>query len=270
MRRRNTGSAKQVGIAISCYDAISQSHQERFVAEHLSRKELKQDKIHDAIEHGAEAVFSHTTVLGVAVLTIAVVAVAYFGWAFYTNRQTVQATAALDVATKAYAARIAPAPDPADPSEPYYPTEEARADDAAKKFAVVAQKYPNTNPGRLATYYAALCYEDLDRQNQALEELKKISSSKDRELAAMAQYQMGVIYERTGKPDDAIKIFRDLADHSTVFVPRPLALIELAGVLRQKDPQRAVSVYEQLKKEFPNTAVADEADRGLETLSPKS
>jgi len=25
------------------------------VAEHISRKELKQDKIHDAIEHGAEA-----------------------------------------------------------------------------------------------------------------------------------------------------------------------------------------------------------------------
>lgn len=240
------------------------------MAEHISRKELKQDKIHDAIEHGAEAVFSHTTVLGIAVLTVAVVAIGYFGWTFYSNRQTVQATAALDIATKAYSARIASSPDPNDPNEPFFPTEAARSEDAAGKFAAVAQKYPNTNPGRLATYYAALCYEDLERHNQALEELKKISSSSDKELTAMAQYQIGVIDERTGKPDDAIKIFRDLSNHATVFVPRPLVLIELAGVLRQKDPKEAMTVYEQLKKDYPNTAVADEADRGLESLSPKS
>ena len=240
------------------------------MAEHISRKELKQDKIHDAIEHGAEAVFSHTTVLAAAILAVVIVAVGYAGWRFYSDRKTVQATAALDGAMKAYSARIGTTPDPSDPGEPFYLTEAARAEDAVQKFSVVAQKYPSTNPGRLATYYTALCYEDLERHNQALEELKKISSAKDKELAAMAQYQMGVIYERTGKPADAAKVFRNLAEHSSVFVPRPLALLELAEVLRQSNPQEAASVYEQLKKEFPNTAVSDEADRGLETLAPKS
>jgi len=240
------------------------------VAEHISRKELKQDKIHDAIEHGAEAVFSHTTVVGVALLTVAAVAVTYFGWRFYHDRQTVQATALMDIATKAYSARIAPAPDPNDPNEPFYPTEAARAEDAAQKFIAVARKYPSTNPGRLSTYYAALCYEDLDRHNQALEELQKISSGRDKELVAMAQYQIGLIYERTGKTADAIKVFRDLAEHATVFVPRPLVLLELAQALRQSNAQEAAKVYEQLKKEFPNTPLADEADRGLETLAPKS
>ncbi|HTQ62702.1 MAG TPA: tetratricopeptide repeat protein [Candidatus Solibacter sp.] len=240
------------------------------MAEHISRKELKQDKIHDAIEHGAEAVFSHTTVLAAAILVVVVVAVSYAGWRFYTDRKTVQASAALDLAMKAYSARIGTTPDPSDPGELLYPTEAARAEAAAQKFSDLAAKYPSTNPGRLATYYAALCYEDLDRQNQALEELKKISSSKDKELAAMAQYQIGVIYERSGKPADAAKVFRDLADHSSVFVPRPVALLELAEVLRQNDPKGAASVYEQIKKEFPNTAVSDEADRGLETLAPKS
>jgi predicted negative regulator of RcsB-dependent stress response len=240
------------------------------VPEHISRKELKQDKIHDAIEHGAEAVFSHTTVLAAAVLAVVIVAVGYFGWRFYTDRQTVQATAALDIATKAYSARIGAVPDPNDPSEPFYPTEAARAEDAVQKFSVVAEKYPNTNPGRLAAYYAALCYEDLERHNQALEQLKKLSSGKDKELAAMAQYQTGVIYERTGKIAEAVKVFRALADHSSVFVPRPLVLLELAETLRQSNPKEAASVYEQLKKEFPNTPVAEEADRGLETLAPQS
>ncbi len=240
------------------------------MAEHLSRKELKQDKIHDAIEHGAEAVFSHTALLAAAVLIAVIVAASYAGWRFYTDRKTVQASAALDQAMKAYTARIGATPDPSDPGELLYPTEQARAEDAAQKFSAVANTYPGTNPGRLARYYAALCYEDLDHQNQALEELKKISSGNDKELVAMAQYQMGVVYERTGKPAEAVKVFRTLAEHSSVFVPRPVALLELAEALRQTDPKGAAGVYEQLKKEFPNTAVSDEADRGLQTLAPKS
>lgn len=240
------------------------------MAEHISRKELKQDKIHDAIEHGAEAVFSHTTVLAACVLAVAVVAVGYGGWRFYIDRKTVQANAALDIANRAYTARIASTPDPADPSEPFYPTEAARSEAAAQKFADVAAKYSSTNPGRLAAYYAALCYENLERHNQALEELKKISSGRDKELAAMAQFQIGMINERTGKAADAAKIFRDLADHPSIFVPKQVALLELAETLRASNPQEAVKVYEQLKKEFPNSAAADEADRGLETLAPKS
>ena len=238
--------------------------------EHISRKELKQDKIHDAIEHGAEAVFSHTTILAAAILAAVIVAVGYGGWRFYTDRMTVQASALLDVAMKSYSARIGTVPDPSDPGELLFPTEQARSEDAAQKFSLVAQKYPNTNPGRLAMYYAALCYENLERNNQAIEELKKISSGKDQELVAMAQYQIGVIYARSGKTADAVKVFRDLADHSSVFVPRPLALFELAETLRQSDPQEAAKVYEQLKTEFPNSAVSDEVDRGLETLPPKS
>jgi TolA-binding protein len=79
-----------------------------------------------------------------------------------------------------------------------------------------------------------------------------------------------VIYERTGKTAEAVKVFRDLAEHSSVFVPRPLVLLELAETLRQSNPKEAASVYEQLKKEFPNTPVSEEADRGLETLAPQS
>jgi TolA-binding protein len=86
----------------------------------------------------------------------------------------------------------------------------------------------------------------------------------------MAQYQMGVLYARTGKPDDAVKVFRALADKPTALVPRQLVLLELAGVLRTTKPQEAVSIYQQLKKDFPNTATADAADRGLDALSSKS
>jgi tetratricopeptide (TPR) repeat protein len=138
-----------------------------------------------------------------------------------------------------------------------------------QKFTNVAGKYASTNPGKLGRYYAALCLEDLERHNQAIEELKKIGGS-DKELAAMAQYQMAIIYSRTDRPAEAIKIFRALADKPAVLVPRPLVLLELAGLQRKSNPQEAITIYQQIKKEFPDTPIAEEADRGLDLLSPKS
>jgi predicted negative regulator of RcsB-dependent stress response len=240
------------------------------VSEHISRKELKHDKIKETIEHGAEAVISHGQFTLIVVIVILAVALGYGGWRFYIERQTGEASVAFDVAMKAYQGRIAPAPDPAEPNEPVYADEPTRVQDALKKFTTVADKYPSTNPGKLARYYTALCLEDLERHNQALEDLKKIGNSSDKELAGMAQYQMAVIYSRTGRPDDGIKLFRALADKPSVLVPRPLVLLELAGALRASNPKEAASVYQQIKKEFPDTGIADQADRGLDSLSPKS
>jgi len=81
---------------------------------------------------------------------------------------------------------------------------------------------------------------------------------------------MANIYARTGKTDDAIKTYRALADQRSVFVPRPLVLVELADFLRQSNPTEAANVYQQIKKEFPDSPVVERADRGLGMIAPKS
>jgi hypothetical protein len=240
------------------------------VTEHISRKELKQDKIKETLEHGAEAVFSHSQLTLIVLLVILVIVSAYGGWRIYNDRQTVQASAQYDAAMKIYGARIGATPDPADPTEPIFSDEGARAQAASQKFMGVADKYPSTDPGKLARYYVALCYENLEKPNQALEELKKLSSGSDKELATMAQYQTGLIYSRTGKTDDAVKIFRALADKPSVIVTKPMVLLELAGILRQSNPKEAVTLYQQIKKDYPDTQISEEAQRGLDLLAPTS
>ena len=240
------------------------------MSEHISRKELKQDRIKETIEHGAEAVLSHGQFAAILVGVVLVIALGYGGWRFYIDRQTAKASIKFDDGMKAYEGHIGTAPDPTDPTQPVYPDDNARLQDALNKFAAAADKYASTNPGKLARYYEALCLEDLERHNQALEELKKISGSSDKELAAMAQYQIAIIDARTGRNDDAVKLFRALADKRSALVPRPLVLLELAGALRNSNPKEAASIYEQIKKEFPDTTLADQADRGLESLSSKS
>ena len=239
------------------------------MADHISRKELKKDKIHDAIEHGAEAFYLHKQIALVILVLALVIAIGWGSWSVYHDRQNLGASAGLSVAMKAYGGRIG-APDPQDLTEPAYSDEGARANDALAKFTAVANKYPNTTAGRQARYYAALCLEDLDRQNQALEELKRLRAGGEKELADLAQYQMAVIYARTGKGDDAAKNFRELAEKRSIFVPRALALLELGNVLRQSNPKEAANVYQQIKKEFPDTPSSEQADRGLNLLAPKS
>ena len=238
--------------------------------EHLSRKELKQDKIHDAIEQGAEAVYSHSQLAGVLVAIAVAVVLIYGGWKFYNDRQTVLASAALDEAMKIYNSPIRQANVPVEAGELTYGDNQTRAQEASQKFAAVADKYSSTNPGKLARYYEGLTLLDLEKQNQALESLKRVVGGNDKELSAMAQYQMATIYARTGKTDDAIRTYRAVADQKSVLVPRPLVLLELADLLSQTDPSEASKIYQQIKKDYPSPAISDRADRGLDMLAPKS
>jgi predicted negative regulator of RcsB-dependent stress response len=240
------------------------------VSEHISRKELKQDKVRETFEHGAEAVLSHTRLATIGLLAVIVIAAGYIGWRFYSDKQTAEAQAALDEGLKIYNAPI-PAPgQPTLPGELTYADPAQRSQDAEVKLSAAAAKYPGTKPGKLARYYSALCLMDLDRLNQASEELNKLNAGSDQELGALTEYQKALIAERTGKNDEAVKTLRALSNSGSVLVPKSLVLLELAGVLRQTSPKEALQVYEQIKKDYPNSPVAEEADRGLQGISPKS
>ncbi|HET6931627.1 MAG TPA: tetratricopeptide repeat protein [Candidatus Acidoferrum sp.] len=240
------------------------------MSEHISRKELKHDRVRETIEHGAEAVLSHTRLASIAILIAIVLLSGYYGWKIYNDRQTAQAQAALDDAMKIFNAQILLPGQPNIPGEITYVDPAKRSQDAEVRLSAVAAKYPNTSPGRLARYYSAICLMDLDKLNQASEELKKLETGSDKELAALANFQKALIAERTGKNDQAIQTLQELSNSGSILVPKPLVLLELAGIYRQSDPKKAIALYEQIKKDYPNTNVADEADRGLGELAPQS
>jgi predicted negative regulator of RcsB-dependent stress response len=237
--------------------------------EHISRKELKQDKIRESFEHGAEAVISHKRLTTIVLCVIAGAVIVAGGWRVYSERRNVNASAAFEEAMKIYNARIRAAGESAETGELTYPDENTKLQAASVKFNEVADRYPRANPGKFARYYSALCLEGMGRYNQAVEQLQKVNSSGDKELAALTQFQMAHFYAQTGKTDDAVKIYRALADQSSVFVPRAYVLLELAGQLRLKNPKEAAALYAQIKKEFPDSAIAEQADRRLEEL-PKT
>ena len=237
---------------------------------HISRKELKQDRFRESLEHGAEAVVSHkqftTLVIGLAV----VIALGMFGWKLYKDRQDVRASAALDDAMKAYNAQVRAPGEPVEPGEPNYADDNTRLQDATRKFDEAATKYPRTNAGRLARYYEALSLEEMGRYNQAIESLRKIENSNDQKVADLTRFQMTEVYARTGKPDEAIKLLRQLAEHPTVLVPKPVVLLALAAQLQKTSLKDAVTIYNQITKDYPGSAASEKAQRVLDELPSKS
>ncbi|MGC1684837.1 MAG: tetratricopeptide repeat protein [Candidatus Acidiferrales bacterium] len=239
--------------------------------EHISRKDLKSDEFRDTLAVGAEAVLSHQKL----VIYIGVVAVivlgAFFGWRLYAERQTVKAAAAYDDAMKVFNARVRTATEPADPGEITFTDENVKFDAAAKKFEAVAQQYPRTRPGQIAAYYAGLSLERLKRNDEAAKWLEQVTHSGEEDFTSLARLELAQLDDQTNKQADAEKIYKDLIAHPTVFVPKPVAMLSLANHYRgMNNNAEASKLYTEIKTEFPDSPIAQQASQIAALLPGKS
>ena len=238
------------------------------MAQHILRKDLKKDEIRDKFVHGVESVASHQQALWLVIAAALVVALAFFGWNSYAQRQTAKASAALDDAMKIFQARIRTASEPADPTEVTYVDEKNKYTDAEKKFLAVASQYGRTKPGQMARYYAALSETQLKQYGEAEKNLNTVVSGGDESLASLAKFQLAGVYLQENKGPQAADLYKQLSEKPSVFVPKPMALLALADYYRKTDPAQATKLYNQVKQEFPDAAAA--ADEGLDLLNSKT
>jgi predicted negative regulator of RcsB-dependent stress response len=236
---------------------------------HISRKELKTDELRDTLAHGAEAVLSHQQVTLYVIVAAAVVALAVFGWRAYSERQTMKAAAGYNDAMKVFQARVRAPGEPVEPGEVTYVDEKNKFTDGAKKFGDVALAYPRTRAGQLSAYYAALSLEKLDKIDDAKKWLKGIADS-DSDFASLAKFELAKLDDRAGQGDEAANLYQQLIAKSTVLVPKAVAMIALAEHYSQKNPVEAAKLYGQIKTEFPDTPIANQADQELALLPGKS
>jgi predicted negative regulator of RcsB-dependent stress response len=238
--------------------------------EHITRKELKKDEIRDTLVHGADAVLSHKVLTTWLVAAAIVIAVCVFGWKTYTERQTVKAAAAYDDAKKVFFAPVRTNGEPAVPGEPSYLNDQSKYTDAEQKFSDVAKKYPHTRPGQLAAYYAALSDEKLGKNDDAKKWLQGVMDGSSEDFSAMAKFELAQLNDRQGNADEAVKLYQQLIAKPAVLVPKPVVMLTLAGHYAQKNPAEAAKLYTQIKTDYPDTPIAQQAEQGLNLLPGKS
>lgn len=240
------------------------------MAQHISRKELRKDGIREGIVHGAAAALAHQKQIWIYGGVVLLIILAVVGWRFYSQRQTVAAAAAFDEANKVFNARIRMTGEPEQPGEITYIEEKNKFADAAKKFEEVAEQYSSTRPGQMAQYYAGLSYERVANYDEALKWFGKVQSGGDAGLASLARLRTARVYEMTGKGDEAVKAYQQLISNPTTMVPKPLVMLALADHYISSNPAEAEKLYNQVREEFPESRMAQEAQERLEALPPKT
>jgi predicted negative regulator of RcsB-dependent stress response len=240
------------------------------LAQHISRKELKKDELRDTLAHSADAVLSHKQLLSYVLLAVILVALGFLGWKTYTEHQTVKAAAGFDGAMKAYQAAIRNTGQPAGPGDLTYPDEKTKFTDTAQKFGDVASKYPHTRPGQLAAYYAALSDEKLGKNDDAKKWLQGLTGGGNDDFAALARFELAQINDRSGQGDEAVKLYQQLIAKPSVLVPKPVVMLALAEHYGASNPAEASKLYSQIKSEYPDTPIAQQADQEMNLLPGKS
>ena len=218
---------------------------------HISRKELKTDEFHDWMEH----------------IVVVVVAGAVYGYRYYTGHENARAWTSYSQAMQIYGAPVQGSAQPPMPGEMTYPSDAVKYQAAQKAMGQVAMEFPHTRYGQMARYYAAVSLDQLGRRQDAVNWLLPMTKGGDAQLRALANFELAHIYDRMNKPAQAVELYQKLLSKPSVFVPKPVVLMALGDHYRaQNQNQQATKYYQQIKTEYPNTGLADQADQRLEML----
>jgi len=239
----------------------------------LTRHELKQDEFRESLDQLEDYLKIHLKeILTVAILVIVVVGSAG-GLRYYLGQQ--ESNANIDLASalrtfQAYVGTVTPGSMPAD-SETYA----AAADKykaALEKFNAIVLKYrmfPRPKAAGIARYHVGICESLLGNSAAAINSLQEATRDSDRDIAALAQFALAGEFLKTGKKQEADKIYQNLADHPTLAVPRPSALLAMADALKDSQPARARQLYDQIQKEFgSDPSVAEVLRQQMAELPP--
>lgn len=216
-----------------------------------TRHQLKQDEFQETIDALQVFVSQHLRkiiVLGVATL---IVVGGVVGLKTCNAREEAAANAKLQSAITTFNAYVSTSGQNSPvSSEPTFPTAKAKYEKALSEFSEVASRYPRTQAAAYARIHMALCAAQLGNEVAALKGLRRASRASDKQIASQARFALAGELAKTGKVDEAAKIYQDLANHPTSLVPRATALLAMADTYRATNPARAREIYGEVQKEF--------------------
>ncbi len=226
----------------------------------ITRKELKKDEFAAEVSKTYEFFQQNREKLirfGIAAAVLAVIIVGSL-WAYQTRKRH-----AAEELTHALRVRFSTTPLPG----MSYTDETGRDQAAEKEFASIAQKYPSLAEGREARYYLGATEDDLGKTDAAIRDLSEVAGKNDARLSPLAKYALAGVYVKTGKVDQAEKLYRELVTQPSDSVPKATAQLALADVLQASKPAEAHKILEEVSKDSKtNGAAASVAARRLTSL----
>jgi predicted negative regulator of RcsB-dependent stress response len=232
-----------------------------------TRHELKQDKFATSAAEAMQEVVEHRSGIVKGVAIIVVLAVIAGGVFWYVNSRQELATDALGQALVTYNAPVVPPGTPNEGAMISFNNEQERLIASKNAFYNISDKYGWTTSGQYARYLAGVTERELGNDKVAEDQLRALSNTRRRELAALAKYTLAAVYRDEKRDQDAINLLQTLLDKPSVSVPKANAQFALADIyISENQPDKAKVIYDQIAKDNPNNAVGQIAKSHQEEL----
>ncbi len=216
----------------------------------------------EAAGNAAHWTVEHQAKLIAAVIAVVVIAAIAFGGWYYVNQQDEKASAELSTAVRTFETPVRPAGVPAQSGYDSFASSDERATAARKQFQAIVDNYPHTHTADMARYFVGLASAQLNDNTAAERNLQEAAGSSNSDLAALGKFALASVYRAEKKDTQAIDLYKQLIDKPTIVVSKATAQLELASFYesRQK-PDEAKKIYDQVAKENPASEAASIAQR---------
>ena len=210
----------------------------------LTRKELKSDKFVLEFEHSVEYVTQHRQELirwgipAVVVVLIVLAVLYYRGYQHDARQEALQAAMQIQNST------VGPSQSEYVVS---YPTSQAREAAVAKAWRDLAAKYSGTEEGGIAEFFLGTNSADQGNLTEAAKHFQAAIDSGDKTYVSEAKLALAQVYAAQGKLKDGEQLIQSVIDHPTVMVSKDAAILALAELIKNSDPQRAKKLVDPLR-----------------------
>jgi predicted negative regulator of RcsB-dependent stress response len=227
------------------------------------RHQLKQDRFAEATKETFDWTVTHRKNLVIGAVVVAIILIAAIGSWAYLQRREEAASLELGRAMRTFNAQLRPEGTPAQPGVLSFTSSKERYEAAIREFQNIADEYKLTRSGDIARYYVGVTALQMGDFKRAETQLKDSSDRGNAEIASLAKYALANLYRLQNRPDEAIRLLKELADKPTHAVSKNVARLDMAELYQQKDPNEARRIYTEIVKDSPNTPAAEVAQQRL-------
>lgn len=133
-------------------------------------------------------------------------------------------------------------------------------------FLDIVKDYGSTKAGKLAAYYAGVCYVKQGNYNEAINYLKKYTND-DQVFAPLALGLIGDCYLELGDQQNAVSYYDKAAKKNPNDFTAPMFLVKEGKTYEiMGNNAKALEVYKTLKKDYPMSNEAFEINKNIAYL----
>ena len=136
-------------------------------------------------------------------------------------------------------------------------------------FLDIMDEYKITKAGKLANYYAGICYLNLGQYEDAIESLSSFSL-KDEMIQPIATGAMGDAYVELEDFEKAVIAYLKAANIRDNQFTSPIYLLKAGQIHEILDqPEKALSAYSRIQDDYPDSAEARQVGKYIERVKSK-